>query len=115
MFLDFVRHKTQADNTNLTPSTENGITNVLYGYDPEDVLLASAKSVAVTEARSKLAQQNSFAFNENASTTVGSGEVSFALFVWGTDREVSGLRGEVGTVSDSLRDLIASAAQPLDL
>jgi len=56
---------------------------VLYGYDPEEFLLASAKSVAVTEKRSKAAQQSSFVFSENASTAAGCGKVAFVSV--GTD------------------------------
>jgi len=88
----------------LTPSTENGITNVLYGYDPEAVLLASAKSVAATEKRSKVAQQNSFVFIENA-TTSGCGEVAF---VSGTDVEVSGFRSETVIAFDSTKEFTAT-------
>tara|TARA_B110000238_G_scaffold14391_1_gene14018 strand:- start:326 stop:655 length:330 start_codon:yes stop_codon:yes gene_type:complete len=90
----------------LTPSTENGITNVLYGYDPEEFLLASAKSVAATEKRSKVAQQNSFVLSENASTPAGCGEVAL---VSGTNVEVSGFRSETDIVSDSMKDFFASA------
>ena len=110
LLFDFAKYKTQADDTNLTPSTENGITNVLYGYDPEEVLLASAKSVAATEKRSKAAQQNSFVFSENASTAAGCGEVAFVS--GGTDVEVCGFRRETGIVSGSTKDFIASAFDP---
>ena len=96
---DFAKQTTQADDTNLTPSTENGITNVLYGYDLEEVLLASAKSVAATEKRSKAAQQISFVFSENASTAAGCGEVAF---VSGIDVEVSGFRSETVIAFDSM-------------
>ena len=102
---DFAKYKTQADDTNLTPSTENGITNVLYGYDPEEVLLASAKSVAATEKRSKAAQQISFVFSENASTAAGCGEVAF---VSGTDVEVSGFRSGTVIASDSMKGFPAT-------
>jgi hypothetical protein len=89
----------------LTPSTENGITNVLYGYDPEAVLLASAKSVPATEKRSKAAQQNSFVFSENASTAAGCGGV---VFVFGTDVEVSDFRSETVIPSDSMKGFPAT-------
>jgi len=90
----------------LTPSTENGITNVLYGYDLEEVLLASAKSVAATEKRSKAGQQNSFVFSENASTAAGCGEVAFVS--GGTDVEVSGFGSEKGIVSDLMKSFPAT-------
>ena len=103
---DFAKYTTQADDTNLTPSTENGIANVLYGYDPEEFLLASAKSVAATEKRSKAAQQNSFVFSENAPTAVGCGEVAFVS--GGTDVEVSGFGSEAGIASDSMKGFPAT-------
>jgi hypothetical protein len=87
---------------------------VLYGYDPEEVLLASAKSVAATEKRSKAAQHRSFVFSENASTAAGCGEVAFVS--GGTDVEVGGFRREADIVSDSMKDFIASAFdQTLDI
>jgi len=104
---DFAKYTTQANDTNLSPSTENGITNVLYEYDPEEVLLASAKSVAATEKGSKAAQQNSFVFSENASTAAGCGEVAFVS--GGTDVEMCGFRREAGIVSDSMKDSLASS------
>jgi hypothetical protein len=72
---------------------------VLYGYDPEEVLLSSAKSVAATEKRSKAAQQNSFVFRENASTAACCGKVAFVS--GSTDIEVSGFGSEEGIASDS--------------
>ena len=95
----------------MTPSTENGITNVLYGYDPEEVLLASAKSVAATEKRSKAAQQISFVFSENASTAAGCGEVAF---VSGTDVEVSGFRSETVIAYDSMKDFTTTVCGQLE-
>jgi len=86
----------------LTPSTENGITNVLYGYDPSAFLLASAKRVAATENRSKAAQQNSFVFRENASTAAA--DCGGVAFVSGTDVEVSGFRSEMVIACDSKKD-----------
>jgi len=91
----------------LTPSTENGITNVLYGYDPEALLLASAKSVAATEKRSKAAQQNIFVFSENASTTAGCGAVAF---VSGSDVEGSGFRSETVIASDWMKGFPATVS-----
>ena len=67
LFDDFAIYRKHADDSNLTPSTEKGITNVLYGYDPEAVLLASANRVAAAERKSRTAQQMSFVFGENAS------------------------------------------------
>ena len=100
----------------MTPSTENGITNVLYGYDPEEVLLASAKSVAAAEKRSKAAQQNSFVFSENASTAAGCGEIAFVSR--GIDGEMSGFGSEEGIASDLImipRTRPSAFAQTLDM
>ena len=57
-------------------------------YDPEEFLLASARSVAATEKRSKAAQQSSFVSSETASTAAGCREVVFVSV--GTDGEVNG-------------------------
>jgi len=113
LLFDFAKYKTQADDTNLTPSTENGITNVLYEYVPAKVLLASAKSVAATEKRSKAAQQNSFVFSENAPTAAGCGEIAL---VSGTGVEVNGFRRDTVIGFHSMKDFIANAFdQTLDL
>ena len=83
------------------------MTNVLYGYDPEEVLLASVESVAAMEKRSKAAQHCSFVFSENSPTAAGRGEVAFVSS--GTNVQVNGFRREAGIVSDSMKDFIASA------
>jgi hypothetical protein len=90
------------------------MTNVLYGYDPEEVLLASVESVAAMEKRSKAAQHCSFVFSENASTAASCGEVAFVSS--GTDVEVGGFIREADIVSDSMKDFVAIAFdQTLDI
>jgi len=80
---------------------------VSYGYDPEVFLLASAKSVAATEKRSKAALQINFVFSENASKAAGCEEIAFVS--GSTDVEVSGFRSETGIISDSMKDFSAGA------
>ena len=68
-FCTFCTESKHSDTSNLNVSTVHGTKKVLYGYEPSELLLASANIVAETERNSKSVHTHSFRVRDGSRAT----------------------------------------------